>query len=554
MIMFKVLIVDDEKPVRDAIKILGEWDKLGIGSIIETEDGKSGIGLVYDQKPDIIFVDMRMPEMNGIEFLQEVEREYPEISKIVISGYYDFEFTRQAIKSNVVDYLLKPVNREELNNALAKAVDGIKERREKQSAMISKNITLNMSLPILKEKVFLSMIEGNFNKQMDRTYLRIIGAEDKSKNFVAVILRIMNLEEVSSRQFNNDTDLLFFAMSNIINEISGSGFECFGFKNSRVERELIMIITYDDINQNLSKGISGDVVQRWIFKLKELYGITAAAGIGGTCSEAVMLCDSYKSAEMILNSMNLAEIKDIVCSDSVSNRIGEHHFISNWLPLIRNSIENGTLNYIRSIIGDYLHEIRKSGYFSLMDGDKTLKEFIFTMHDILLESGVPQSEILEVYENSIKARGAFFDFSNLEDFENRLYSIMDYFCSKIRQFATLKEGLDVYEIKNYIDKNYFKEIKISTFTDKFYLSREYLMKLFKHEFGFGIYEYVQKVRMEKAKELLNDDSVKIQNVSQILGYSEHNYFSKAFKKYYGVSPTDYRSMSKPVENNTLFYP
>ena len=79
------------------------------------------------------------------------------------------------------------------------------------------------------------------------------------------------------------------------------------------------------------------------------------------------------------------------------------------------------------------------------------------------------------------------------------------------------------------------------FTDKYYLSREYIMKLFKQEYKCGIHEYVQNIRMKKAKELLNDMQIKIKNISQILGYSDTNYFSKAFKNYYGISPTEYRA-------------
>lgn len=103
------------------------------------------------------------------------------------------------------------------------------------------------------------------------------------------------------------------------------------------------------------------------------------------------------------------------------------------------------------------------------------------------------------------------------------------------------QPFEVGDIKAYIDHHYFEEIKISMFSDKYFLSREYLMKLFKQQFGFGIHEYVQKVRMDKAKELLSDPNLKIQDISEMLGYKDKNYFSKAFRNYYSVSPSEFRS-------------
>ncbi|MGB8453207.1 MAG: response regulator [Anaerocolumna sp.] len=95
-------------------------------------------------------------------------------------------------------------------------------------------------------------------------------------------------------------------------------------------------------------------------------------------------------------------------------------------------------------------------------------------------------------------------------------------------------------IKEYVEKNYCCDIKISMFSDKYFFSKEYLSKIFKREFGYGIYEYALKLRMARAKELLNDPSVPIKDIAERLGYSNNNYFSKAFKKYYNFSPTDFR--------------
>lgn len=109
-------------------------------------------------------------------------------------------------------------------------------------------------------------------------------------------------------------------------------------------------------------------------------------------------------------------------------------------------------------------------------------------------------------------------------------------------------------IKEYIDQHYNTNIKISMFTDKYYFSKEYLSKLFKSRYGCGIYTYVQEVRMQRAKDLLLNPEIKIQSISQRLGYTDNNYFSKAFKNYYGMSPSQFRkerALSLDSSQNTL---
>jgi two-component system response regulator YesN len=538
--MYKVLIIDDEEPSRDAIRILGKWEQMNVGDIYEASNGKAGIAAIREHKPDIVLVDMKMPEMDGIEFLKIVESEFPDICCIVISGYNDFEYARQAIQSKAVDYLLKPVNKQELNQTLRKTVEKIEDKRKKENDFIDRNIALNMSLPKLKEKIFMSIIDKTFNKQMNEANLQLIHADDASKSFGLALLRIMNLEEIKEHRFKNETDLLYFAITNVINEMGNSDFQCFSFGNPRFEKQIIVIFTYEGLSNEEFKSLSYSFMNKVIRNLNELFAIKAVAGMGDMCQQAVALGDSYKSASQILDSINIMAMKNAAFSDVVvSKGITENHFITKRITLIRNAFENSNLPYLTGIVSDYIQNIKKSGYFSLGNATRALHEFVILLNDIALELGVPQQEILKGNEN-LKASGVTFDFTSMEQYEQILYRLLDVYFNKIKNSLNLFGSFNVHDIKEYIENYYFEEIKISMFTEKYFLSREYLMKLFKQEFGCGIYEYVQKVRMEKAKQLLGDPKLKIQNISEMLGYSDKNYFSKAFKNYYHLSPSDFR--------------
>jgi two-component system response regulator YesN len=107
--MFKVLIIDDEKPVRQAITALGHWTELEIGQLYEAMEGERGLAILREYHPDIVLVDMKMPNLDGAGFLEIASHQFPRLKYIVISGYDDFEYTKRAIKAKVLDYLLKPV-------------------------------------------------------------------------------------------------------------------------------------------------------------------------------------------------------------------------------------------------------------------------------------------------------------------------------------------------------------------------------------------------------------------------------------------------------------
>ena len=549
--MLKVLIIDDEESVREAIKILGEWKKHGVDTILEARDGKEGSKILCEEKPDIVFLDMRMPEMNGVEFLQAAEKDYPLAVNIVISGYDDFEFTRQAIKSKVFDYLLKPVNRGQLNGTLEKAVESIRKQREKQADLISRSMEMNLSLHTLKEKIFLSAIEGSFHSQINETYLKMIGVEDLRKCYGTALFRIMNMTGVCAREFGGEADLMFFALSNITTEICNEYFEHFCCKNPRSDREIIIIPISGSKNPEQPERLTRDALTRVSRKLRELFGIVAVFGTGGFQSGLDGLSVSYQASVNSLYGHNLLNLAQQPVPASERGASAKSPSLLSKMTLIRSAIESGNVDYASGILNDHLNKIKEASYLSLRDANKILNEYIFMLNDITLEMDFSGSRALQDKNRDFtQIHGEFLDYTDFAGYRKLFTDITVRYYDDIRKSAPYSQKLNTRDIKDYIDKNYFQEIRISMFTEKYFLSKVYIMKLFKQDYGMSIYDYVQKVRMERAKELLKDPKVNIQNISQMVGYSNNNYFSKAFKTYFHISPSEYRIMVVKARENT----
>lgn len=541
--MYKVLIIDDEEPLREAISILGDWEGLQVDEVMEATDGVSGLEMLKAHKPDLVIVDMKMPEMNGVEFLRIVESEYPELLTIVISGYNDFEFTRQAIHSKVVDYLLKPINRQDLNQALRKAIGLLEAKRQVRSESITRNIAYNMSLPKLKEKIYLSIIERSLKKQSNKAFLALIGAEDENLRYGAFVLRILNMESIRDSRFNSDTELLYFAVANVINEMSDDRLQCFSFANPKQEREVIAVYTSRGGYPQELLFQSEHLLKKVVSTLSSLFGIISAGGVGTPCSDALELADSYEAASSSVQAVDLLKLTGkavIGPQDKLPNR--DVHSLTGRVSILRSTLEAGNLNQAKTILGEFIKKVRTSGLFSLGDADRMIREMVVLFNDIALELGVPADKMPSSGgERALRSFRLQTDFATFDEFESLLMRILEYYSEQIRKSIAGDRSFNVDDIKEYIDNHYFEDIKISMFTEKYFLSREYLMKLFKQQFGYGIHEYVQKVRMDKAQQLLDDSSLKIQDISEMLGYKDKNYFSKAFRNYYSVSPSEYRN-------------
>ncbi|WP_276354406.1 response regulator transcription factor [Cohnella caldifontis] len=537
--MYKVLIIDDELPSREAIRILGEWDRLGVGEIREAADGNAAMELVRSWRPDLALVDMKMPEMDGTEFLKLAEAEAPGMLTIVISGFDDFEYTKQAIQSKVVDYLLKPVIRRELNAALEKAVGYLEERRKEASESIDKEIALNMSLPKLKERIYLSMIERHAQDPSLASSLKLIDADHPDTRHLAAVLRILNLDEIKSGKFRGDVSLLHFALNNVIEEIGTRVMPCSSFANPKEERELIVMFRFkDNGNDSMRRQEAAALLRDACRKLESMFAVSSLAAIGTVAANPRETADSYDKALQRLLSMNLLRLGDpVTAEDAPSARPAEWFALSGRIAMIRGALQDRNPGFVQGMAEDYLGKIRKAGVFTLGDAFRTIGEMEVLLQDLALDMGVPPEEL---ERSGTRSEGISRDFRDFSGFEDLFMRVLDHYCEKIRRYSKEFGSFRIQDIKEYIDQRYAEDINISTFTEKYFLSREYLMKLFKQEYGMGIYEYVLKVRMDKAKELLEAPHLKIQDISDLIGYKDKNYFSKAFKNAFGMSPTEYR--------------
>lgn len=524
--MYSVLIVDDEQPVREAVKLLCDWDTLNISEIYEACDGKSALEFVSKKHIDLVILDMNMPEMDGIEFLHQAQEKMFEI--IVVSGYDKFDYAYEALKSKAVDYLLKPLIKSELNAALKKAVEKLNQAKIQKAGLLKLNHMLNITLPVLKEKICFAAIERMLSPTEKQVYANIINPNSIYKFFGVMVIKILSsCEDKAEKNFEQIEKV----NKNFMESLDGNIMDGFYFKNPNQNDEYIVVLS---LKSNVSTQAIKNLKKQFKQMSSRYANLTILVEIGCLQNDIMNLYLSYDFAKRRLKEINLLTLNNNQNKQTRHpNQIIANSFISS-LPLIQNAIEKGSFPYLLDQLDEYLQQFIDTAYFSLEDADRLLSELDLMLRDIAIEHNLTQSELNELLKNIPIC------YSNFNDYKKLLHKLANTYFTAIRRQIKNRDSFEVCEIKKYIDSRYFEKISISFFSKKYYLSREYLMKLFKKEFGCGIYEYVLKVRMANAKKLIRDPNVKIQDIAQMVGYHDSNYFSKAFRNYYGMSPTSYQ--------------
>ncbi|MDF2614738.1 MAG: AraC family transcriptional regulator [Clostridia bacterium] len=513
--VYKLLIVDDETHVRLAISALGNWEELGIMCPLEAMEGQSALEIMRRDTIDIVLVDIKMPIMNGMEFLKIATAQFPHVKYIIVSGYGEFEYAKKAIQYNVSDYLLKPVVQEELNKSLQKVVSELDCERQVKSRNPMLHITKRLS-----SVAYLSPGEENY--------------------FGIIVLHVIN-------HFNTDKKdeplaNLNHRITDLLEEYWDKHSSCFALAEN--QREILLAVTiskrspaFFSNGQKLREYVASST-QMIIKKLFDACNIYAIAGVGSFSKELHLLYTSYYDALDIINNANILKGGHQVYTSCEVNMGTKWVSVLDKKELFMRALEKGNMEYAKDIIEKYFESITRQGFMSIQDLRHTTMEFIIIFREIAAESKVPDYKNILPSINHIDDWQVLNNASHLIDYLFKLFHALYENVKKVERFSIRNI---VQEIKQYVDNHYDSEISLGIFASRYHMTKEYLSKQFKEEFGCGIYEYVLQVKMNKAVQMLENFEVKIHDIAERLGYTDNNYFSRAFKNYYGVSPKEYRN-------------
>lgn len=397
--MFKLMIADDEPRIRRGLRNAIDWERFGIEVVGEAKDGEVALSLAKETSPDIIFLDICMPFLNGLDLISKLNAIDRSCIIIIITGHDEFEYMQQSIKLKIFDYILKPVNKENLKDAIIRAIQELTKTQEKRNYLNWMNKQLDENIIDLRQSFVNNWLNGDmsFEHIVNELNFLKINIENNVGIILIKALNRFNTERVSKKW---DSRHLNFAMINIAYEVLD---------------EFETIFNYTDNDDNIM----------------------------------------------------------IVCH--IDNN-------SEWV---------GTGAAIEKKIYDYLNFNILLEQRKVINGITGIKSTYKTMVNVINEKAMLKPLVL----------------------------------------VTIK----------YIDANfYLNDLSLETVAEQFNTNPSYLSRMIKQEIGFSFIDYLINLRIKKAIFIMDDPTIKIYQVAEMVGYSNQHYFCKAFKKVTGISPTEYR--------------
>jgi two-component system response regulator YesN len=547
----KVLIVDDERHVREAVKMLVDWPAFGIGEIVEADNGDEAIRLIGEKRPDIVITDMKMPVRDGCDLLRWIQESGHPVRRIVISGHDDFDLVRSTMKYGGQDYLLKPIDQEELAEALRKAVDEL--RREERDRLLSckRGMELNRFKPAYWDRMFSSLVSepGAYAAASDMLKEEFgLKAGDRCQ---VVVVSALSAAPAVLEKYERNRDLLFFSLANVCNEFlrpDNLGFAC---RHWSSEDELLIFYW------NRFAELQGLLV-RINDGLELALGSRFDFGIGPAADFPQGAGDSYAAARAALRQRNLLERRTRYFGPGEPPKPAvAAPQATDYEERFRIALLSRSEAEIRAAVADWMRAVACLPVITPEQLDLWRMQFQAMQSRWArdLPGGGREGGTLGREPEEAASSGPYRDpahgaapFTFPLDAEGRL-SLSLWEQELNARLAALaaawggerqKDNNMMREIARYIEQNYNRELTLQEIAGQFHLSREYISRRFKQEFGENLSDFLERIRIGKAKRLLRNPALRIAEVANMVGYADEKYFSKVFKKLEGQSPNRYR--------------
>lgn len=529
MSLYRMMLVDDEEEVRMGIIRKLDWEKLGFQIVGDAENGQDALEKIEQLEPDVIMTDIRMPYMDGLSLSARIRQKYPSVKILIFSGYDDFEYAQQAIKLNVTEYILKPVNVEELMEILNRVKENLDEEIEQRRNVHLLRERYRSSLPILRELYLNDLVRGNARGGIE-DHLREYGVDIlDARKWCAVVLDL-ECEQVRSPE---EQELLSISVRQLLEDHLKPYYRLQTFNSAA---GVAAVIAVDETNtQTAMIDLLGDICK----ETKRIFQLVVTIGIGHSCTELSQLCKSYQAAadalgyKAIVGTGKTIYINDVEPVSRGKLRLeakDEEELIAaiKFGPV--EIIERAVQNLISKMSDVKVHQNQYQGY----------KMAILSCLTRLMQQ--QDMNVEEIFDSRESYTDLFSEFQRSEEFSAALIKIagrMHAVMNRERDNTTRKVIL---EAKRYIHEHYQNpDLSVEMMCRQLHMSPAYFSTIFKKETGQTYIAYLTELRLGKAVELLNTTNDKTYVIAQKVGYQEQNYFSYVFKKRFGVSPTRYRN-------------
>lgn len=507
--MKKVMLVEDEEFILQGIRYIIDWEELSMEVVSMAHNGREALEMFKKNPVDIVVTDVEMPFMDGLELLEEIRKISSRTRGIILSGYDEFEYARTALRLDVEEYILKPVNEDQLRDGLIHAGKHLDELDRKTAGSMEDKIG------------WLRFLKGKLGREEEAKFYQMLPIiKDEEKVYAAIMkLDTNTLEDTAG-------------INDILMEIQKEDRKIKTIYLSPDTLFLLLYASADSQDEEILEYYGG-----FQDNLESSFGIMSFFTVSYAIQDYEELPECYKMAYKLQkyrmlegygSCINEAHIKDRKCKDVVIDEI-----------LLRKMIlkkdKESALNYIEDLfINNLKSEVNVDVLYQM-----TLK-IAMMLQDIKVEYKLVQSSNLRDLSEIIEKIYQADDILGLKAiFISEIAEIINYLHTEDSQYTPV-----VKQIMAEVQKNYKEDMNLKTLSYKYHMNASYLGQIFQKEAGCSFAQYLSNTKNGIAKDLILNTNMKINDIAKEVGYPDTSYFYRKFKQCYGVSPASLRTMKK----------
>jgi two-component system response regulator YesN len=522
--LFKLLIVDDEKIVIDAVTFIINKEFKDVIAFDTAKSGREAIEKCSHFNPDIVLMDIRMPGINGIEAISEIKKTQLNIAFIIVSAYEQFEYAKEAIGLGVNDYILKPIIKKNLVSTLENVIKKLIGEKEKRRLELQNIENYQNLIPFIEHGFIYSILLGDSYGSKAAKYKELLGLSEANGY-------IMILESKTKGNLSDFKDMLELQDEQEYYKLIRDAFKykCNCLIGPLMINRIVVFIATNFKGEYSGRVEAIEIASYVVNKLKS-FSNEFELNIGiGSYKSVENIASSYEEALRALHyykDKGIAHINDITAiTDNITEYPKEQE--NRLIEMIINIDEKGAFDAFNKI---YLWVI-KNYKESHKEGKWKLMELMMTIDKMVINFGIKDennSYLLSM--NSIE------EYLALENWcRERIVHVI----KSISELQKKKINKVIVNAKLFIQDNFSNEITLEEVSKFVCVSPHYFSRLFKEETSENFIEYLTKVRIDKAKELMKTSNLSIKEICFKIGYADPNYFSHIFKKVEKLTPSEY---------------
>jgi two-component system response regulator YesN len=520
---YKVFFVEDEVVTREGVRDNVDWGSCGFEFCGEATDGEMALPLLQATRPDVLITDIKMPFMDGLQLSKIVRERMPWIKIVILSGHDEFEYAQKAINLGVTDYLLKPVTVQNLHQVLQKLAAQMDLERKEQENLHRLKEQIDENRIALRERLLLKLVVGAVSSTEAIENGHLLGLDLIARFYLVVILRIELLDR--SEQFDYDE---YQQVQQVVVGLFENNPDVFCLKKDWEEIVLVMKGSTPEFIED-EKDLLLEKVEQEIKKTR--YQLTSGAG-----SYKSRITDIYQSfVEALASIQNGADFHRSLSE----SEIGSAELLKVDKAAVENYLRWGTESDFDAFFDGFIRPLGESALKSNIIKDYIFMDIVLAAAKLIKDLGgeidqvIPELNSIETILANIKT------IEQLRDQAHKIFaSTLEY---RDNQSNSQYSGM-IHRAKEYIEVHHSDpELSLDDVSAHVSLSSSHFSVVFSQETHQTFKEYLTEVRIKKAKELLRTTTLRATDIAYLVGYNDPHYFSSAFKKNTGLSPTEFRA-------------